>query len=54
MLDVDGEIALLVDAITRLGSPGPGGGVSVPFGVLFKETSDVCACCLERSERWLF
>ena len=44
MLDVDAEIALLVDAITRLGTPAPDGTVAVPFGVLFKETSDVCAC----------
>ena len=46
MLDVDAEIALLVDAITRLGTPAPDGTVAVPFGVLFKETSDVCACAI--------
>ena len=45
MLDVDGEVALLVDAITRLGAPDPAGAatVSVPFGVLFRETGDICA-----------
>jgi hypothetical protein len=43
MLDVDGEIAALAAAITRLGTPSPDGAtVSVPFGVLFRETADEC------------
>ena len=43
-MDVEGEVARLAEEVSRLGTPGPNGQVAVPFGVLFRETGDICAC----------
>lgn len=43
MLDVDADVASLAAEIKRLGQPGPEGKTAVKYGVLFRETGDVCA-----------
>ena len=49
MLDIDADVASLAAEIKRLGELGPDGTVKVKYGVLFRETGDVCAFL-----RWLF
>ena len=43
MLDVDADVASLSAEIKRLGKLGPDGKTVVKYGVLFRETGDVCA-----------
>ena len=43
MLDIDADVASLSAEIKRLGELGPDGKTVVKYGVLFRETGDVCA-----------